>query len=115
MGYVLWAEKLWLWCWAQIRTVSLRAFCSPPAQGCVLPSLVTAQSPAFSLFQKLHLSEDVAGATFMAAGSSTPELFASVIGKDVDKGSRDTVQREAGLTAQASGAFTSSMPRFPHL
>lgn len=32
-------------------------------------------------FQKLHLSEDVAGATFMAAGSSTPELFASVIGK----------------------------------
>ena len=33
------------------------------------------------LFQKLHLSEDVAGATFMAAGSSTPELFASVIGK----------------------------------
>lgn len=34
------------------------------------------------LLQKLHLSEDVAGATFMAAGSSTPELFASVIGKD---------------------------------
>jgi hypothetical protein len=33
------------------------------------------------LLQKLHLSEDVAGATFMAAGSSTPELFASVIGK----------------------------------
>ncbi|XP_063296570.1 sodium/potassium/calcium exchanger 4 isoform X1 [Pelobates fuscus] len=30
--------------------------------------------------EKLHLSEDVAGATFMAAGSSTPELFASVIG-----------------------------------
>ncbi|KFW01074.1 Sodium/potassium/calcium exchanger 4, partial [Eurypyga helias] len=29
--------------------------------------------------EKLHLSEDVAGATFMAAGSSTPELFASVI------------------------------------
>ncbi|MGH0151588.1 UNVERIFIED_CONTAM: hypothetical protein FKN15_031745 [Acipenser sinensis] len=29
--------------------------------------------------QKLHLSEDVAGATFMAAGSSAPELFASVI------------------------------------
>lgn len=33
-------------------------------------------------FQKLHLSEDVAGATFMAAGSSTPELFASVIGTE---------------------------------
>lgn len=35
----------------------------------------------FALFlQKLDLSEDVAGATFMAAGSSAPELFASVIG-----------------------------------
>lgn len=31
--------------------------------------------------QKLDLSEDVAGATFMAAGSSAPELFASIIGK----------------------------------
>uniref|UniRef100_A0A672SA55 Solute carrier family 24 member 4 n=1 Tax=Sinocyclocheilus grahami TaxID=75366 RepID=A0A672SA55_SINGR len=30
--------------------------------------------------EKLNLSEDVAGATFMAAGSSAPELFASVIG-----------------------------------
>uniref|UniRef100_A0A3Q2GA31 Solute carrier family 24 member 4b n=1 Tax=Cyprinodon variegatus TaxID=28743 RepID=A0A3Q2GA31_CYPVA len=29
--------------------------------------------------EKLDLSEDVAGATFMAAGSSAPELFASVI------------------------------------
>lgn len=37
----------------------------------------------FGLFlQKLDLSEDVAGATFMAAGSSAPELFASVIGRD---------------------------------
>lgn len=34
-----------------------------------------------SSVQKLDLSEDVAGATFMAAGSSAPELFASVIGK----------------------------------
>jgi len=33
-----------------------------------------------SFLQKLDLSEDVAGATFMAAGSSAPELFASVIG-----------------------------------
>lgn len=32
------------------------------------------------LLQRLHLSEDVAGATFMAAGSSAPELFTSVIG-----------------------------------
>lgn len=30
----------------------------------------------------MHLSEDVAGATFMAAGSSAPELFTSVIGKE---------------------------------
>ncbi|MGH0157139.1 UNVERIFIED_CONTAM: hypothetical protein FKN15_058524 [Acipenser sinensis] len=29
---------------------------------------------------RLQLSEDVAGATFMAAGSSAPELFTSVIG-----------------------------------
>ena len=28
---------------------------------------------------KLHLSEDVAGATFMAAGSSAPELFSSLM------------------------------------
>uniref|UniRef100_A0A452TEP0 Solute carrier family 24 member 4 n=1 Tax=Ursus maritimus TaxID=29073 RepID=A0A452TEP0_URSMA len=36
--------------------------------------------------KKLHLSEDVAGATFMAAGSSTPELFASVIGVFITRG-----------------------------
>ncbi|KAB0369429.1 hypothetical protein FD755_019434 [Muntiacus reevesi] len=36
--------------------------------------------------KKLHLSEDVAGATFMAAGSSTPELFASVIGVFITHG-----------------------------
>ncbi|XP_021100472.1 sodium/potassium/calcium exchanger 4 isoform X3 [Heterocephalus glaber] len=35
---------------------------------------------------RLHLSEDVAGATFMAAGSSTPELFASVIGVFITHG-----------------------------
>ena len=28
---------------------------------------------------KLHMSSDVAGATFMAAGSSAPQLFASLI------------------------------------
>lgn len=33
------------------------------------------------LSQRLNLSEDVAGATFMAAGSSAPELFTSVIGR----------------------------------
>ncbi|XP_054617306.1 sodium/potassium/calcium exchanger 4 isoform X1 [Dunckerocampus dactyliophorus] len=36
--------------------------------------------------EKLHLSEDVAGATFMAAGSSAPELFASVIGVFITHG-----------------------------
>ncbi|KAI0229304.1 Sodium/potassium/calcium exchanger 3 [Lamellibrachia satsuma] len=36
--------------------------------------------------EKLHLSEDVAGATFMAAGSSAPELFTSVIGVFIAKG-----------------------------
>jgi hypothetical protein len=35
--------------------------------------------------EELSLSEDVAGATFMAAGSSAPELFTSVIGVFVAK------------------------------
>lgn len=30
--------------------------------------------------EKMQLSEDVAGATFMAAGSSAPELFTSLMG-----------------------------------
>lgn len=33
------------------------------------------------IIQNLQLSEDVAGATFMAAGSSAPELFTSLIGQ----------------------------------
>ncbi|XP_077096248.1 sodium/potassium/calcium exchanger 4a isoform X3 [Siphateles boraxobius] len=36
--------------------------------------------------EKLQLSEDVAGATFMAAGSSAPELFASIIGVFITHG-----------------------------
>lgn len=32
------------------------------------------------IIEKLQISEDVAGATFMAAGGSAPELFTSVIG-----------------------------------
>ena len=38
--------------------------------------------------EKLSLSEDVAGATFMAIGSSAPELFTSVVGviQDTDVG-----------------------------
>lgn len=35
--------------------------------------------------ERLKLSEDVAGATFMAAGSSTPEFFASMLGVFVTK------------------------------
>jgi K+-dependent Na+/Ca+ exchanger-like protein len=38
------------------------------------------------IVEKLQLSDDVAGATFMAAGSSAPELFTSVIGVFVAKG-----------------------------
>lgn len=34
---------------------------------------------------KLHLHSDVAGATFMAAGSSAPELFTSIIGVFITK------------------------------
>ncbi|RWS17745.1 Sodium/potassium/calcium exchanger-like protein [Dinothrombium tinctorium] len=36
--------------------------------------------------QRLNLSEDVAGATFMAAGSSAPELFTAILGVFVAKG-----------------------------
>ena len=37
-----------------------------------------------AISERLDLSEDVAGATFMAAGSSAPELFTSVVGVGVD-------------------------------
>lgn len=37
-----------------------------------------------AISEKLDLSEDVAGATFMAAGSSAPELFTSVAGVAVE-------------------------------
>ncbi|XP_014668204.1 PREDICTED: sodium/potassium/calcium exchanger 3-like, partial [Priapulus caudatus] len=37
-----------------------------------------------AISEKLELSEDVAGATFMAAGSSAPELFTSVAGVSVE-------------------------------
>ncbi|XP_070692869.1 sodium/potassium/calcium exchanger 3 [Pempheris klunzingeri] len=36
--------------------------------------------------ENFHLSQDVAGATFMAAGSSAPELFTSLIGVFITKG-----------------------------
>lgn len=35
---------------------------------------------------RLNLSEDVAGATFMAAGSSAPELFTAILGVFIAKG-----------------------------
>ncbi|XP_031595650.1 sodium/potassium/calcium exchanger 3 [Oreochromis aureus] len=38
------------------------------------------------LCERLNLSEDVAGATFMAAGSSAPELFTSIIGVFITHG-----------------------------
>ncbi|XP_029703407.1 sodium/potassium/calcium exchanger 3-like [Takifugu rubripes] len=38
------------------------------------------------LSENLHLSQDVAGATFMAAGSSAPELFTSLIGVFITEG-----------------------------
>lgn len=48
----------------------------------VIPSFLSFFLPSYlPSFQRLHLSEDVAGATFMAAGSSAPELFTSVIGR----------------------------------
>lgn len=37
-----------------------------------------------AISEKLNLSEDVAGATFMAAGSSAPELFTSIAGVTVE-------------------------------
>jgi len=37
------------------------------------------------IVEKLQLSDDVAGATFMAAGSSAPELFTSLIGVFIAK------------------------------
>ncbi|XP_076360329.1 sodium/potassium/calcium exchanger 4-like isoform X2 [Tachypleus tridentatus] len=39
-----------------------------------------------ALQQRLNLSEDVAGATFMAAGSSAPELFTAILGVFIAKG-----------------------------
>jgi len=47
----------------------------------LVPYPLLIKSLHFNLrFKKLQLSDDVAGATFMAAGSSAPELFTSVIG-----------------------------------
>ncbi|KPM08660.1 Sodium/potassium/calcium exchanger-like protein [Sarcoptes scabiei] len=39
-----------------------------------------------SVWKRLKLSQDVAGATFMAAGSSAPELFTAILGVFIAKG-----------------------------
>lgn len=53
--------------------------------------------------QRLGLSEDVGGATFMAAGSSAPELFTSLIGVLVAKGDvgTGTIVGSAGFNVLA--------------
>lgn len=73
----------------------------PPSQPECLRSL---------LFQRLHLSEDVAGATFMAAGSSTPELFASVIGKKSHRLGPQRSRESPGLPPRPQGH--GSVPTF---
>jgi len=42
-----------------------------------------------SISERLGLSEDVAGATFMAAGSSAPELFSSLMALTNDEAAND--------------------------
>lgn len=51
--------------------------------------------PSISAFAVLNLPPDVAGATFMAAGSSGPELATAVIGVFVAKVS--TFENRLGL------------------
>ncbi|TMS23502.1 Sodium/potassium/calcium exchanger 3 [Larimichthys crocea] len=70
---------------------SLEEIESEESKNCTTPALHEFPSDLFTneertegavalhVLCRLHLSEDVAGATFMAAGSSAPELFTSVI------------------------------------
>lgn len=46
----------------------------------VLTDVVSLEPLSYSKCVKLSISEDVAGATFMAAGGSAPEFFTSVFG-----------------------------------
>ena len=39
--------------------------------------------PLYFVFTELEIRPDVAGATFMAIGSSAPEFFTAVIGKNM--------------------------------
>ncbi|XP_035767393.1 sodium/potassium/calcium exchanger 3-like [Neolamprologus brichardi] len=61
--------------------------CTPPALHEFPTDLFTNKertegAVALHVLCRLNLSEDVAGATFMAAGSSAPELFTSIIGSE---------------------------------
>ena len=44
------------------------------------------ESSLEAICESLDLKEDVAGATFMAAGGSAPELFTSIMGGKFDTG-----------------------------
>lgn len=104
------------WCGAGLRAALCHRELSPAhlSSDCVPHPhpLVTPQLPVLFLFQKLHLSEDVAGATFMAAGSSTPELFASVIGKDTGQPGHRAERVRASCPLQW-GPFPDPSLRFP--
>lgn len=66
-------------CWTLYKKLSKRQFIH-----ClhIIASTCDSSSTVYNvLHQNLQLSEDVAGATFMAAGSSAPELFTSLIGQ----------------------------------
>ena len=56
------------------------------------------------LCEKLGIPDDVAGATFMAAGASSPELFASLIG----------VLTHSAVGAGTVGAISPLFPSFFH-
>lgn len=53
--------------------------------------------------QRLQLSEDVAGATLMSAGSSAPELFTALLGVFVAKGDVGT-----GAIVGSAGEFVNN-------
>ena len=58
--------------------LSLKPVCYDVALAIICDDFFVPSLEAIS--EKLNLSEDVAGATFMAAGSSAPELFTSIAG-----------------------------------
>ena len=64
--------------------LSLPVCQSPIGYSCTLLILILCVSFPLDPFQ-LGISPDVAGATFMAAGGSAPELFTSIIGVFIAK------------------------------